>query len=82
MVTSLNDHFKNFHYIVLSVNIFILIKILFLNSQTSTINDVFIVITIKLMQLNWLRFFNMTNIILFCNYLSECDDVIRGVFEK
>jgi len=56
-------HFKNFHYIVLSVNIFI-IKTLFLNSQTYTINDVFIVIAVKSIQLNWLRFFNMTAITL------------------
>jgi len=41
-----------------------------LNSQTYTVNDVFVVIAVKSIQLNWLSFFNMTSIILFfCNLL-------------
>jgi len=46
MITSL----KNFHYILLSINIFIIIKTLFFNRQTYTVNDVFVVITVQLSQ--------------------------------
>jgi len=51
---------------------------LFLNSQTYTLNDVLIVITIMSIQLNWLRLFNMTGIILLISnlFLGESNDVI------